>query len=144
MWERPSGESGSARVRLSAPALCRFARIVGHAARGSGPLGQAVAGQGSSTGSEPPGAGDLGAVRRVIDQDFGKFEVGCTGPVARGLSATAAADTPWRVVRFEPGPDDDVEAEFRSRDEVVDLEVFCNRGRPTVAELDRSQITDGR
>jgi hypothetical protein len=47
-------------------------------------------------------------------------------------------------VRFEPGPDDDVEAVFRSPTELIEIEAFCNRGRPTLAELDRSRVADAQ
>jgi hypothetical protein len=118
--------------------------VVGDLASGRGPLGQAVTSPRSTTdagGSAAPGAR---AVRRVFTRDFGTFTASCTGPVARAVSATARPGTPWRVVRFEPGPDDDIAVVFRGPDELVEVEVFCNRGRPTVSELDRSRVTGQR
>ena len=48
----------------------------------------------------------------------------------------------WRIVSWEKGPDDDVDAVFSDGRNSVDLEVFCNRGRPTVAELERNTLGD--
>lgn len=48
----------------------------------------------------------------------------------------------WRIVSYERGPDDDVDAVFGNRLESVDLEVFCNRGEPTVAEIERNTLPD--
>jgi hypothetical protein len=124
--------------------------LVGDAARGRGPLGHAVtradapqSGSSSTTGDAASPADDSDrVVRRSISRDFGTFLVSCEGAYAHGIAATPANDGGWRVVRFEPGPDDDVEAVFASLDEVVEVEVFCNRGRPAVAELDRSRVPD--
>ena len=48
----------------------------------------------------------------------------------------------WRIVSWEKGPDDDVDAVFSDGQNSVDLEVFCNRGRPTLAELERNTLGD--
>ncbi|MGQ0843628.1 MAG: hypothetical protein ACT4QF_05795 [Sporichthyaceae bacterium] len=114
---------------------------VGDAARGSGPLGAAVIRVDAPPpptvpATPPPG---LSVVRGDLTHDFGTFTVSCTGPYAAGESAEAGQG--WQVVRFEPGPDDDVEVVFASETELVELEAFCNRGRPEVAELDRSRVT---
>ncbi len=114
---------------------------VGDAARGSGPLGAAVIRVDAPPpptvpATPPPG---LSEVRDDLIHDFGTFTVACHGPYATGIDAKAASG--WQVVRFEPGPDDDVEVVFASAAELVELEAFCNRGRPEVAELDRSLVT---
>lgn len=118
--------------------------MVGDAVRGSGPLGAEVIrvdppSQPSVPASPPPGTSD---VRADLTDDFGTFTVACQGPLAAGVDAFAKPG--WRVVRFEPGPDDDVEAVFASDLELVEIEAFCNRGRPEVAELDRSQVNRDR
>jgi hypothetical protein len=119
---------------------------VGSAARDRGPLGEAVSLAGSE--SDPASSGPVGihiddpVVRRTLSGEYGTFDVGCQGPYATGENAVAATDDGWRLVRFEPGPDDDVEAIFTNDVEFVELEVFCDGGVPTVAELDRSVITD--
>ena len=43
---------------------------------------------------------------------------------------------------FERGPDDDVDAVFANAGRSIDLEVFCNRGRPTVAEIEFNELPD--
>ncbi len=58
----------------------------------------------------------------------------------RGAPRPEAAG--WRVVSWEKGPDDDVDAVFSDGRNSVDLEVFCNRGRPTVADLERNTLGD--
>lgn len=116
--------------------------VVGDAVRGRGPLGEEVTtGDGTLVPPTPVAVPTSDLVRRTLTEDYGSFEVACEGPYARGLGAEPGAGG-WRVVRFEPGPDDDVEAVFASAEELVEIEVFCNRGRPTLAEADRSRITD--
>ena len=46
------------------------------------------------------------------------------------------------MVSFEPGPDDDVDAVFAQARRSVEIEVFCNRGVPTVAEIERNELAD--
>lgn len=130
--------------------------VVGDAVRDEGPLGQAVTrtdqgGAASSTetpaGPDPAtetaaGPDPAGAVHRALTGEYGTFGVSCEGPYARGLDASPETADGWRVVRFEPGPDDDVEVVFASRTEYVEIEVFCNAGRPEVAELERSRVGD--
>ncbi len=48
----------------------------------------------------------------------------------------------WRIVSWEKCPDDDVDAVFSDGRNSVDLEVFCNRGRPTLAEPERNTLGD--
>ena len=48
----------------------------------------------------------------------------------------------WRIVSWEKGPDDDVDAVFSDGRNSVDLEVFCNRGRPTLAERVALELGD--
>jgi len=116
--------------------------VVGDAVRGRGPLGDEVTAGARDAGTPTPGpAASTELVRRDLTQDYGTFSVACDGPYARGEGAEPGAGG-WRVVRFEPGPDDDVEAVFASATELVEVEVFCNRGRPTLAEVDRSRITE--
>ena len=46
------------------------------------------------------------------------------------------------MVSFEGGPDDDVDAVFSNGRRSFDLEVFCNRGEPTVAEIEENTLPD--
>lgn len=115
---------------------------VGDAARGRGPLGPAVVRVDSPLVPEAPVSASprpgTTVVERALEDEFGTFVVSCQGPFPLGLDAVAAPG--WSVVRFEPGPDDDVEAIFASDTEFVEIEVYCNQGVPTVGELDRSQV----
>lgn len=114
-------------------------RQVGDAVRGRGPLGPEVIrveAPGAAPATPAPG---IDEVRRDLTHEFGTFTVLCQGPFASGVGADPAPG--WQVVRFEPGPDDDVEVVFASAKELVELEAFCNRGVPDVAELDRSRVT---
>ena len=118
--------------------------MVGDAVRGRGPLGGDVGqikGVRSSQRSTPDP--DASVVRRDITGDFGTFVVSCQGVQATGQTARADASGGWRVVRFEPGPDDDVDAVFANRRSLVDIEVFCNGGKPTIAEIERSRLPRG-
>lgn len=80
------------------------------------------------------------AVREEISDEFGVFVVECRGVVAYGVDVAPAPG--WRSGGFDPGPDDDVDAIFTQRERSIEIEVFCNRGRPTVAEIERKSLPD--
>lgn len=82
---------------------------------------------------------DAAVVTRDFTGDFGTFVVSCQGVYASGESARPDGAGGWRVVRFQPGPDDDVDAVFSNRHALVDIQVYCNAGEPTVAEIERSR-----
>jgi hypothetical protein len=85
--------------------------------------------------SVPPSVDStLEPVRREIAEEFGVFVVECRGSLASAVEARPAAG--WRVISYESGPDDDVDAVFASAGRSVDVEVFCNRGVPTVSDLE--------
>lgn len=110
---------------------------VGDSLTGRGPMGDEI----DRSSTEVPPAEQIEGkpeVRDTVDGEFGTFVVACRGAFALGLDAKPAAG--WRVVSYEPGPDDDVDAVFSSGSTSIDLEVFCNRGRPEVAELERNQL----
>ena len=105
---------------------------VGASVRDRGPLGTqapASAEQDEGTMQVDPSAT---RVRRTLSGEFGEFEVECRGVVAFGISTTTRAG--WRTVSYEPGPDDDVDAVFARRNRSIELEVYCNQGRPTLAD----------
>jgi len=79
-------------------------------------------------------------VRSEITDEFGAFVVECQGVVATGVSADPVDG--WRTVSFESGPDDDVDAVFAQGDRSIEVEVFCNRGEPTVSDLERNELPD--
>jgi hypothetical protein len=78
--------------------------------------------------------------RKDIRDEFGVFVVECQGPIATGVRTEPAAG--WRTVSYETGPDDDVDAVFARAAESIELEVFCNRGVPTIADLERKTLPD--
>lgn len=112
---------------------------VGASVRDRGPLGNEVQrGEGIEGSATPrPGAE---RVQRTIEDDFGSFEVECRGAVAYGLSTTT--NPGWRTVSYEPGPDDDVDAVFARNGDSIEVEVFCNQGRPTLSDLERKTLPD--
>ena len=68
--------------------------------------------------------------------------VALPGPIAFGTRHGRRPDDGWRMVSYEGGPDDDVDAVFSNGRRSVDLEVFCNRGEPTVAEIEDNTLPD--
>ena len=104
--------------------------------QGRGPLGEDFSDLPSPRAVDEQIKG-LPRVEREISGEYGVFRVACQGPYALGLSAEPAQG--WRVVSYEPGPDDDVDAVFASRDRSADLEVFCNQGEPNV-EIEHNQL----
>ncbi|GAA5116733.1 hypothetical protein GCM10023339_26110 [Alloalcanivorax gelatiniphagus] len=82
---------------------------------------------------------------RVADEisgEWGAFDVECRDTWAYGVGVRPAREAGWRIVSWEKGPDDDVDAVFSDGQNSVDLEVFCNRGRPALAELERNTLGD--
>ncbi|QBR93078.1 hypothetical protein [Nocardioides euryhalodurans] len=113
---------------------------VGASIRGRGPLGNEVVrdvGRGERVPAPDP---EASLVEDSVDGQHGSFVVGCRGVVAYGLAAEPAPG--WSVVSYEQGPDDDVDAVFSSRGRSIDIEVFCNQGEPTVAEIERNTLPD--
>jgi hypothetical protein len=108
---------------------------VGASVRDRGPLtGEAQAVREARLDDEGAIVPDPAAARATdtVRGEFGAFAVACQGAVAFGDGATAAPG--WRVVSYEPGPDDDVDAVFASGSRSIEVEVYCNAGRPTVSE----------
>jgi hypothetical protein len=115
---------------------------VGASIRGRGPLGNEVVRDAGAREADRPLTPDPGDPMRrdVISGGFGEFSVGCRGVVAYGHGVEPARG--WRIVSFERGPDDDVDAVFSSRDRSVEIEVFCNQGRPTLGDFERNTLPD--
>ncbi|WP_370248263.1 hypothetical protein [Nocardioides sp.] len=84
---------------------------------------------------------DAPRTARDFSGAYGRFRVVCAGAAAIGETAVAAAD--WRVVSYEPGPDDDVDAVFASGRRSVELEVFCLDGVPTVSDREVKTLPSG-
>ena len=104
---------------------------VGASIRDRGPLGNVVPAVDQSEGASSPNP-DAAVVRRNITDEFGAFEVECRGAVAYGLAVQPAPG--WRVVSYEQGPDDDVDAVFSSGRRSIEIEVYCNQGKPVVGD----------
>jgi hypothetical protein len=112
---------------------------VGATIRDRGPVGDGVVGDtsnGPSTVPSPSGP----RVRDEIAGEWGAFDVECRDTWAYGIGVRPDEAAGWRIVSWEKGPDDDVDAVFSNGRRSVDLEVFCNRGRPTLAELERNTL----
>jgi hypothetical protein len=112
---------------------------VGATIRDRGPIGDEVARDTSDTGTPAP-TPEGPRVRDEISGEWGAFVVECRDTWAYGVAARPDRVAGWRVVSWEKGPDDDVDAVFSDGRNSVDLEVYCNRGRPTLAELERNTL----
>ena len=114
---------------------------VGASMRGHGPIGSnelirnAELNEGTAI-PDPFGA----VVRDIVRGEFGEFVVECQGVYAVGVDARADRAAGWRTVSYEPGPDDDVDAVFANQRRSIELEVFCNEGRPTLAQIERKTL----
>ncbi|PUA79025.1 hypothetical protein [Nocardioides currus] len=104
-----------------------------------GPLGNQAARNDLREGSATPDP-SLEVVQRTFAEEFGEVDVSCQGAFARGVDARPRAG--WRTVSFETGPDDDVDAVFARAGRSIEIEVFCNRGEPTVSEVERNELPD--
>jgi hypothetical protein len=114
---------------------------VGATIRDRGPVGDEVARDTSVQSTDVPSPQGP-AVRDEVAGEWGAFVVECRDTWAHGVAARPDRAAGWRVVSWEKGPDDDVDAVFSDGRNSVDLEVFCNRGRPTLAELERNTLGD--
>ena len=113
---------------------------VGATIRDRGPVGDEVLRNDTVT---PPAVDPEGpAVRDEVSGEWGSFVVECRDTWAYGVAVRPDEATCWRIVSWEKGPDDDVDAVFSDGRNSVDLEVFCNRGRPTLAEIERNTLGD--
>lgn len=83
---------------------------------------------------------DEPAERVSFEQPFGTFTVECRGAVASTVDVVAAAG--WRVASYDQGPDDDVDATFRAPGRAAEIEVYCARGAPVVAEVEWQNASD--
>ncbi|HEY0645892.1 MAG TPA: hypothetical protein VGD39_20935 [Nocardioides sp.] len=112
---------------------------VGATIRDRGPVGDEVLRDAVvEPGAVPSPSGPR--VRDEVAGEWGAFDVECRDTWAYGVGVRPDEAAGWRVVSWEKGPDDDVDAVFSNGRSSVDLEVFCNRGRPTLAELERNTL----
>ena len=111
---------------------------VGATIRDRGPVGDEVIRDNSAPASVPDP--EAPSVADEITGEWGAFDVECRDTYAYGVGVRPDKAAGWRIVSWEKGPDDDVDAVFSDGRNSVDLEVFCNRGRPTLAELERNTL----
>ena len=114
---------------------------VGATIRDRGPIGDDVMRDTAADSTSVP-APRGPRVRDEIAGEWGAFDVECRDTWAYGVGVRPDREAGWRIVSWEKGPDDDVDAVFSDGQNSVDLEVFCNRGRPTLAELERNTLGD--
>jgi len=123
---------------------------VGASLRGRGPLGGEVAvdragqdGAGQQQGSQTVEVDpDAQLIERTIRDEFGEFDVACQGLYAIGLDARPDEAAGWRVVSYEDELDDDIDAVFANKGRSIEIEVYCNRGEPTIGDLERNTLPD--
>ncbi len=116
-------------------------RSAGADLRGRGPIGNPDLVSAAEIEGRATPDPNLPVLEDTFSGDYGRFVVGCQGVFASTIDAVPAPG--WRVVSIEPGPDDDVDAIFSSGRRSVELEVYCNRGRPRLAELESKTLPVG-
>lgn len=111
-----------------------------------GPIGTAVGetvgvgattpspGTSSPTTPSPGTSSSPATAGQVFSGEYGEFEVACDGVWASTVAVRPASG--WREVSRETGPDDDVDAVFSDGVQEVEVTVFCNRGVPTLDEVE--------
>ena len=114
---------------------------VGATIRDRGPVGAEVVSDTDATRTSVPSPQGP-RVREAITGEWGAFDVECRDTWAYGVGVRPDDGDGEGEVDGEEGPDDDVDAVFSDGQNSVDLEVFCNRGRPTLAELERNTLGD--
>lgn len=116
---------------------------LGDQIRDRGPLGdnQLVREAGQRTGPATPNPGDP-SVEETFSGDFGEFVVACQGMFAIGVDARPDVAAGWRTVSYEPGPDDDIDAVFSNDTRTQELEIYCNQGRPVLAEIEDNTLPE--
>jgi hypothetical protein len=112
---------------------------VGASLSDRGPLGNEAARNDLREGRATPDP-DQALVEQTFAEEFGEIDVACQGAFALGLEVRPAAG--WRTVSFETGPDDDVDAVFARQERSMEIEVFCNRGEPTISEVEQNTLPD--
>ncbi len=119
---------------------------LGAGLRGRGPIGdnEAIRQAEINDGTVDPAvaASSTPGERRELVEEFGVFVVECQGPYAVGVEARPDTDAGWRTVSIDRGPDDDVDAVFRNQQRSIEIEVFCNRGVPTIAEIEYDELAE--
>lgn len=114
---------------------------VGDSLRDRGPIGNEVTRVEVQEGEAEPDPG-LPLVERTLREEFGEFDVACRGAYALGTDVRPDTAAGWAVVSYDKGPDDDVDAVFANRGRSVEIEVYCNRGEPTISDIERNELPE--
>jgi hypothetical protein len=112
----------------------------GAALRDRGQIGTAL--PAADAGTTPTPVEGAERVATDLEDEYGVFAVECRGTVAYGIEARPDTATGWRVISYETGPDDDVDAVFAKGPRSIEVEVFCNRGRPTVSDREEHVLEE--
>lgn len=116
---------------------------LGDQIRDRGPLGdnELVRNSGQNTQPATPDPEDP-LIEETFSDDFGEFVVACQGKFALGIEARPDEAAGWRTISYEPGPDDDIDAVFSNGQRSQELEIYCNLGRPVLAEVENNTIPE--
>lgn len=112
---------------------------VGAALSDRGPIG-IVADRGTVQDGPATPDPEATVVQRTFVEEFGEIDVSCQGAFASGVDARPAPG--WRTVSFETAADEDIDAVFAEGERSIEIEVFCNRGEPTISEIERNTLPD--
>lgn len=117
---------------------------LGDQVRDRGPLGDNELVREAGLRTEPA-TPDPGAARveSTFSGEFGEFVVACQGRFATGVQARPDEAAGWRTISYEQGPDDDIDAVFSNDRRIQEVEIYCNQGRPVLAEIETNTIPDG-
>lgn len=138
-WARPLGlvavwiAVAAVAVTIGVLAVTR----VGATLSDRGPIGDAGDRSNLREGRGTPDP-DASVVERTFAEEFGEIDVSCQGAFASGLDARPAAG--WRTVSFETEADEDIDGVFAKGDRSIEIEVFCNRGEPTISEVEHNEL----
>ena len=144
-WRQRAGSAALWGVAVVVAVTIGVAAVtgLGDQVRNRGPLGdnELVREAGQRTGPATPDPGDP-EFEETFSDDFGKFVVACRGKYAIGVETLPNTAAGWRTVSYEPGPDDDIDAVFSNGRRTQELEIYCNQGRPVLAEIENNAIPD--
>ena len=140
-WTRPAGLTAlwAAAATLAVVVGVLAVTTVGDSLRDRGPIGNEVSRvELQEGGARPDPSAPL--VERTLREEFGEFDVACRGAYALGTAVRPDEAAGWSVVSFDKGPDDDVDAVLANRGRSIEIEVYCNRGEPTVSDVERNEL----
>jgi hypothetical protein len=142
-WARPLGLAvlWTVAAALAVAVGVLAVTTVGDSLRDRGPLGNEEARADLREEVVEPDE-SLPLVERTIREEFGELDVACRGAYALGIAVRPHEAGGWETVSFESGPDDDVDAVFAHRGRSIEIEVYCDRGEPTIGDLERNELPE--